>query len=74
MTFRRHIATLTLLLGIGAASLFLGGDPKVGVSFTSPAHAQNFLKNLIARLRGQSLPKATPQNKCFNLEPREGGA
>ena len=56
MTFRRHVATLTLLLGIGAASLFLSGDPKVGVSFTSSAHAQNFLKNLIARLRGQRLP------------------
>ena len=56
MTFRRHVATLTLLLGIGAASLFLSGDPKVGVSFTSSAHAQNFLKNLIARLRGERLP------------------
>jgi HlyD family secretion protein len=56
MTFRRHVETLTLLLGIGVASLFLSGDPKVGVSFTSSAHAQNFFKNLIARLRGQSLP------------------
>lgn len=56
ITFRRLLATLTLLLSIGAAALFLSGDPGLALSFTSSAHAEGFIKSLITRLRGQSLP------------------
>ena len=54
MTFHRPVAAAALLLGVGASALFIGGEPN-GVSFTPSAHAQ-IIRNLIARLRGETLP------------------
>jgi HlyD family secretion protein len=56
MTFRRRVAAWALLLGVGAGALSVSGEPKRGLSLASPAHAQGVIRNLIARLRGQSLP------------------
>jgi HlyD family secretion protein len=47
---RRVAAAIALLLGFGAIS------PSVSPAFVSEAHAQNFIQNLIARLRGETLP------------------
>ncbi len=56
MTFRRRVAASALMLGFGACALSLGVDSKGGVSLTPSAHAQGIIRNLIARLRGQTLP------------------
>src|SRR5271166_4198984 len=52
MTFHRRIAAASaLLLGLGGAPLLTGE-----VGLVNPAQAQGFIKNLIARLRGETLP------------------
>jgi HlyD family secretion protein len=56
MTFRRHLAASAVLLGVGACALSIGGEPTGGVAWVSSAHAQGIVRNLIARLRGQTLP------------------
>jgi HlyD family secretion protein len=56
MTFRRHLAASAVLLGVGACALSIGGEPTGGASWISSAHAQGVIRNLIARLRGQTLP------------------
>jgi HlyD family secretion protein len=56
MTFRRRFATATLLLGVAACALPLTAEPGGGLSWVSSAHAQGIIRNLIARLRGQTLP------------------
>jgi HlyD family secretion protein len=56
MTFRRRVAVSTLLLGFGACALCVSGEPRGGISWVSSAHAQGIVRNLIARLRGQTLP------------------
>ncbi len=56
MSIHRRVAAAALLLGVGASALFIGGEPNGGASFVSTAHAQTRLKNLIARLRGETLP------------------
>jgi HlyD family secretion protein len=56
MTFRRRVAASALLLGVGACALSLSGEPGGGVSGIPSAHAQGIIRNLIARLRGQTLP------------------
>jgi HlyD family secretion protein len=56
MTFRRRIAACGLLLAVGACALSVSGEPKWGLSLTPSAHAQGMIRNLIARLRGQTLP------------------
>ncbi len=56
MTFHRRVAAAALLLGVGASALFIGGEPNGGVGFTPSAHAQ-IIRNLIARLRGETLPE-----------------
>jgi HlyD family secretion protein len=56
MTFRRRIAASAILMSIGAGALSICVDADRGVSFTSSAHAQGLIRNLIARLRGESLP------------------
>jgi len=56
MTFCRRLATSALVLGVGAGALFVCAAPKRGVSFTPSAQAQGIIRNLIARLRGQTLP------------------
>jgi HlyD family secretion protein len=57
MTFRRRMAASALVLGIGAYALFVSGEPNGGVSWVPSAHAQGLIRNLIARLRGQTLPE-----------------
>jgi HlyD family secretion protein len=57
MTFRRRIAASALVLGIGACALSVSGEPNGGVSRVPSAHAQGIIRNLIARLRGQTLPE-----------------
>jgi HlyD family secretion protein len=56
MTIRRRMATSALLLSLAACALSLSEDPNRGVSLASSAHAQGVIRNLIARLRGQTLP------------------
>src|ERR1700722_16727023 len=57
MTFRPRIAASALVLSIGACALSVSGEPKGGVSWVPSAHAQGVIRNLIARLRGQTLPE-----------------
>ena len=57
MTFRRRVALSALLLGIGASALSVSGAPQRGVSLAPSAHAQGMIRNLIARLRGETLPE-----------------
>ena len=56
MSFRRRVATSALLLGVGACALSVSGEPRGGVSWVPSANAQGPIRNLIARLRGQTLP------------------
>jgi HlyD family secretion protein len=56
MTFRRRIAASALLLGVGAFTLLAGEEPRGGLSVGSSARAQGVIRDLIARLRGQTLP------------------
>jgi HlyD family secretion protein len=56
MTFRRRVALSALFLGIGASALSVSGQPQ-GFSWVPSAHAQGMIRNLIARLRGQTLPE-----------------
>jgi len=55
MTVRRRVATSVLLLGVGVCALAVTEGPRGDVSLTPTAHAQ-LVRNLIARLRGQTLP------------------
>jgi HlyD family secretion protein len=55
MTFRRRVASCALVLGVAACALSLTGAPK-RVSLAPSAHAQGVIRNLIARLRGETLP------------------
>ena len=57
MTFRRRVAASALLLGVGACALSMGADSDGGFSLAPTAHAQGMIRNLIARLRGQTLPE-----------------
>ena len=57
MTFRRRVAVSALVLGVGACTLSVSREPTGGVSWVPPAHAQGMIRNLIARLRGQTLPE-----------------
>jgi HlyD family secretion protein len=57
MSFRWRVATSALLLGVGACALSVGGVPLGAVSWFPSAHAEGPLRNLIARLRGQTLPE-----------------
>jgi HlyD family secretion protein len=56
MTFRRRIAASALLLGVGAFTLLASEEPGGGLSVGSSARAQGVIRDLIARLRGQTLP------------------
>jgi HlyD family secretion protein len=57
MTFCRRVAATALLFGVGVSALSVSGDPQNGVSLAPSAHAQGIIRNLIARLRGQTLPE-----------------
>jgi HlyD family secretion protein len=56
MTFRRRVAASALLLGVGTFTLLAGEEPGGGLSVGSSARAQGVIRDLIARLRGQTLP------------------
>jgi HlyD family secretion protein len=56
MSFRRRVATSALLLGAGACGLSVSGAPRGGVSWIPSAHAQGPIRELFARLRGQTMP------------------
>jgi HlyD family secretion protein len=51
----RAAAAAALVLGVGAM-LSIDSYPQRGLALVSSAHAQGFIKNLIARLRGETLP------------------
>ena len=56
MTLHRGpLAALALLLGFAGSSFAVDDAGRPGIAFVSPAHAQP-LRNLIARLRGETLP------------------
>ena len=52
----RRAATVAALTGAVALPLALGAGPWGALTPIEPAHAEGFLKNLIARLRGETLP------------------
>jgi HlyD family secretion protein len=56
MGFRRRVSTLVVLLSFGVAAFSLSEQPGGGVSWVPLALAQGPIRNLIARLRGQTLP------------------
>jgi HlyD family secretion protein len=56
MSFSRRVAASAFLLAVGVCSLLVSWEPKRGLSLTPSAHAQGVIRNLIARLRGQTLP------------------
>ncbi len=56
-TFRRRVAASALLLSIAACALSVSREPRGGVSLVPSADAQGMIRNLIARLRGQTLPE-----------------
>ena len=56
MSFRRRVAASILLMSVGACAISVSADPGRGASWVSSAHAQGVIRNLIARLRGQTLP------------------
>jgi HlyD family secretion protein len=57
MSFRRRAAVSALLFGVGACAISVSGELRGGVSLIPSAHAQGPIRNLIARLRGQTLPE-----------------
>ena len=57
MSFRRRMAISALLLSVGACALSVSGAPEGGVSLGSVGACTRPLRNLIARLRGQTLPE-----------------
>ena len=52
----RRAVTVVALMGAVALPLGVVADAGGGLSLVGSAHAQNFIKNLIARLRGETLP------------------
>jgi HlyD family secretion protein len=55
MILRQPVVTAALLLCVGACGLFMTREPNRSVSLVPSAHAQ-FIRNLIAHLRGATLP------------------
>jgi HlyD family secretion protein len=51
-----RVARSALLIGAIALPFSVGAGPGGGLTPISTAHAEGFIKNLIARLRGQTLP------------------
>jgi len=56
MTIRQRVTTSAFMLGIGACALSMNGEPNGRLSIAPSAHAQGLIRNLIARMRGQTLP------------------
>jgi HlyD family secretion protein len=56
MTIRQRVTLSAFLLGIGACALSINGEPNGRLSIIPSAQAQGIIRNLIARLRGQTLP------------------
>jgi len=57
VTIRRTVAIPAFLLGLGACALSVSGDLGRSFSLVPSAHAQGIIRNLIARLRGETLPE-----------------
>jgi HlyD family secretion protein len=55
-TFCQRVAISAFILGVGACAFSISAEPNRGVSLTSSAHAEGLIRNLIARLRGETLP------------------
>jgi HlyD family secretion protein len=55
MNVHRRVTASALLLGIASCAFFSGAEPKSGAWLVPSAHAQ-VIRNLIARLRGETLP------------------
>jgi len=53
---RRSAVRLALLLGASALPLFIDATPLRDTGLVSSAHAQGFIRNMLARLRGETLP------------------
>ncbi len=56
MSVRRRVAASALLLGVAACALSLTAEPKSGVSLGAFGACSGIIRDLIARLRGQTLP------------------
>jgi len=56
MSFRRRVAASALLLFVGAWSTSISWNRADRLSFAPSAQAQGLIRDLIARLRGQTLP------------------
>ena len=56
MTIRQRVTMSAFLLGVGACALSMNGEPSGRLSITPSAQAQGLIRNLIARLRGATLP------------------
>ena len=56
MTIRQRVTMSAFLLGIGACALSINREPSGRLSITPSAQAQGLIRNLIARLRGATLP------------------
>ena len=56
MTFSQRVAISAFMLGVGACALSITAEPNRGLSLAPSAHAQGLIRNLIARLRGETLP------------------
>src|SRR5271166_4839345 len=58
MTYQRHVAAAaTLLIGLGGAPFLTCNSGQSGGGALVPsAHAQGMIRDLIARLRGETLP------------------
>jgi HlyD family secretion protein len=56
MSVRRRFVVSALLLSVAACALSVTAEPRGAVSWVPSAHAQGIIRDLIARLRGQTLP------------------
>ena len=56
MTLSRRAAAAAIILGVGATALSISAELNGGLSLVPSAHAQGLIRNLIARLRGETLP------------------
>ena len=55
MNVHRRVTASARMLGVAACAFFSSGEPKSGAWLGPSAHAQ-IIRNLIARLRGETLP------------------
>jgi HlyD family secretion protein len=56
MTLSQRAAAAAIFLGVGASALSISVEMNGSLSLAPSAHAQGLIRNLIARLRGETLP------------------